>query len=48
MSKQKNNDMMKPDKWKRRYWTAGWCCRPLPLLHHARDGGGRRSAGYCE
>ena len=22
MSKQKNNDMMKPDKWKRRYWTA--------------------------
>ena len=22
MSKQKNNGMMKPDKWKRRYWTA--------------------------
>ena len=32
MSKQKNNDMMKPDKWKRRYWTAAgaavlcFCC----------------------
>ena len=22
MSKQKSNGMMKPDKWKRRYWTA--------------------------
>ena len=22
MNKQKNNGMMKPDKWKRRYWTA--------------------------
>ena len=26
----------------------GWGCCPLPLLRYARDGGGRRSAGYCK
>ena len=29
MSKQKNNDMMKPDKWKRRYWTESEQEEPL-------------------
>ena len=26
----------------------GWCCCSLSLLRHARDGGGRRSAGHCK
>ena len=48
MSKQKNNDMMKPDKVETALLDGGWGCCPLPLLRYARDGGGRRSAGYCE